>query len=84
MQARRAPRIVRCCRKYNIELLNDTVNMIAEGIALPPKMKDHELSGEYSGCRECHISPDWLLIYRIHKDSLILVLTRTGTHSDLF
>lgn len=71
-------------RKYNIELLNDTVNMIAEGIALPPKMKDHELSGEYSGCRECHISPDWLLIYRIHKDSLILVLTRTGTHSDLF
>ena len=71
-------------RKYNLKLLSDTVNMIAEGNTLPPKMKDHELSGEYIGCRECHITPDWLLIYRVHKDSLILVLTRTGTHSDLF
>ena len=71
-------------RKYDLNLLNNTVNTIAEGNTLPPKMKDHELSGEYAGYRECHITPDWLLIYRIHKDSLILVLTRTGTHSDLF
>ncbi len=71
-------------RKYDLNLLNNTVDMIAEGKSLPPKMKDHELSGEYTGCRECHVTPDWLLIYRIYNDSLILVLTRTGTHSDLF
>ena len=51
---------------------------------LSEKYRDHELSGNYSGCRECHIEPDWLLIYEIHNDKLILILTRTGTHSDLF
>ena len=53
-------------------------------IPLPAKYHDHSLSGDYSGYRECHILPDWLLIYRIEKALLILGLTRTGTHSDLF
>lgn len=51
---------------------------------LPEKYKDHALSGNYKGYRECHIEPDWLLIYKIEKDILILTLVRTGTHSDLF
>ena len=51
---------------------------------LPTRYKDHELIGNYKGFRECHIMPDWLLIYRIEKDILVLTLTRTGTHSDLF
>ena len=48
------------------------------------KYRDHNLSGNYAGCRECHITPDWLLIYEIQNDELILCLTRTGSHSDLF
>ena len=51
---------------------------------LPSIYKDHELNGEYKGFRECHIKSDWLLIYHIDNDELILYLTRTGTHSDLF
>ncbi len=58
--------------------------MLAEQKPLPPKYNDHALTGDYSGCRECHISPDWLLIYEIYEDELLLYLTRTGTHSDLF
>lgn len=54
------------------------------GKALPKKNKDHSLSGKWAGHRECHILPDWLLIYRIEDDVLVLTLTRTGTHSDLF
>ena len=55
-----------------------------ELVGLPEKYYDHPLTGDYKGCRECHILPDWLLIYRVEKDLLILGLTRTGTHSDLF
>lgn len=51
---------------------------------LPEKNKDHPLIGDYAGCRECHIMPDWLLIYEIDHGELILYLTRTGSHSDLF
>ena len=47
------------------------------------KYKDHALTGDYAGCRECHITPDWLLIYEIVDEELVLYLTRTGTHSDL-
>lgn len=71
-------------RGYNIALLEAVVNMLAEGTELPPKYRDHILSGEYTGFRECHITPDWLLIYEITQSELILYLTRTGTHSDLF
>ncbi|MBO5099083.1 MAG: type II toxin-antitoxin system YafQ family toxin [Clostridia bacterium] len=71
-------------RGYNISLLADIIKKLANGEKLPEKNKDHSLSGDYAGCRECHITPDWLLIYEIADDELILYLTRTGTHSDLF
>lgn len=71
-------------RGYNIQLLQDVVSLLAAGIPLPMKNKDHMLIGDWTGHRECHITPDWLLIYRIDNDVLVLTLTRTGTHSDLF
>lgn len=71
-------------RGYNLSLLSVVVNMLVAGKPLPEKYKDHNLSGNYVGCRECHITPDWLLIYEVEEDELILYLTRTGTHSDLF
>ena len=71
-------------RHLNTELLKDIVNRLANGIPLDEKNKDHALSGNWSGHRECHILPDWLLIYRIENDVLVLTLSRTGTHSDLF
>ena len=71
-------------RGYNISLLTEVIKKLANGESLPEKYKDHNLSGEYAGCRECHITPDWLLIYEIADNELILYLTRTGTHSDLF
>lgn len=69
---------------YDLQLLNDVVDILAMGLPLDPKYKDHKLSGNYQGCRECHITPDWLLIYEISEGELILYLTRTGTHSKLF
>ena len=71
-------------RGYNISLLTEVIKMLANGDKLPEKNKDHSLFGDYAGCRECHITPDWLLIYEIANEELILYLTRTGTHSDLF
>ena len=71
-------------RNLKIEKLEKVIDIIANGEMLSEKYCDHELNGNYSGCRECHIEPDWLLIYEIHNDKLILILTRTGTHSDLF
>ena len=71
-------------RGYNILLITDIIKKLANGEQLPEKNTDHPLGGNYSGCRECHITPDWLLIYEIADDELILYLTRTGTHSDLF
>jgi mRNA interferase YafQ len=71
-------------RGYDIRLLEEVISILAENRPLPQKYRDHSLSGDYSGCRECHITPDWLLIYQIREDELILYLTRTGTHSDLF
>lgn len=71
-------------RGYNLELLTNIVRKLAAGEELPAKNRDHPLIGNYAGCRECHISPDWLLIYEIEDSELILYLTRTGTHSDLF
>ena len=70
-------------RGYNIKLLDEAINILAETGTLPAKYNDHKLTGNWAGYRECHITGDWLLIYRIEKDKLILTLTRTGTHSDL-
>ena len=64
--------------------LSKVVNLLANRKTLPIKYKDHALSGDYSNFRECHIKPDWLLIYHIDDEELELFLLRTGTHSDLF
>ena len=64
--------------------LNDVVRTLAEGHKLADKFRDHQLTGRYKECRECHIRPDWLLIYRIHERLEILNLIDTGTHADLF
>lgn len=71
-------------RGLKIELLEETISIIAIGQTLPIKSKDHPLTGNWAGFRERHILPDWLLIYRIDGEMLTLVLTRTGTHGDLF
>ena len=71
-------------RGYDMQLLAEIIKKLAAGENLPAKNRDHSLAGNYSGCRDCHITPDWLLIYEIVEETLILYLTRTGSHSDLF
>ena len=71
-------------RGCKIEHLRDVVNALANEQKLDEKYRDHRLAGNYNGFRECHIDPDWLLVYRINQDVLELFLFRTGTHSDLF
>lgn len=71
-------------RGLNIELLENIIALLSMGKPLPEKNKDHALTGNWVGHRECHILPDWLLIYRMEDDVLVLTLARTGTHSDLF
>ena len=71
-------------RNLNISALQNVIRKIANGEKLEECYRDHTLSGQWSGHRECHIEPDWLLIYRIEKDVLVLTLSRTGSHSDLF
>ncbi len=71
-------------RGYKLDLLNDVLDILQAGKALPEKFRDHSLVGQYAGVRECHIQPDWLLIYIIDNDQLVLTAVRTGTHSDLF
>ena len=71
-------------RGFDISLLADILKKLTSVESLPEKNRDHQLSGNYTGCRECHITPDWLLIYEVDVDELILYLIRTGSHSDLF
>ena len=71
-------------RGLNLSLLKEIISRLANGEQLEEKYRDHDLSGDWKGHRECHIHPDWLLVYRIEDDVLILTLSRTGTHSDLF
>lgn len=71
-------------RGYNLQLLSDVLNELIQGHELAEKYRDHGLTGKYQGTRECHIQPDWLLIYEIDNNDLYLYLTRTGSHSDLF
>lgn len=71
-------------RGYDLSLLKRVVDTLAAGEELPKQNQDHPLRGNYVNCRECHITPDWLLVYEIVEDELFLYLTRTGTHSDLF
>jgi mRNA interferase YafQ len=69
-------------RAKNLEKLYTVIELLAEGARLPTKYRDHNLTGNWQGCRECHVEPDWLLIYEINDNSLLL--ERTGSHSDLF
>ena len=66
------------------ELLQEVLDYLVQEQPLPEKYRDHALSGNYADFRECHILPDWLLIYKVEEDILILTLTRTGSHSELF
>ncbi len=71
-------------RGLDISLLDEIVDQLRQGIPLDEKYHDHNLSGNYEGFRECHIKPDWLLIYLIEDDIITLTLVNTGSHSDLF
>ena len=71
-------------RGLEMSLLQDVIVMLAKGETLPPKYRDHPLKGRLSAFRECHIKGDWLLVYRIIEDKLILSLHSTGSHADLF
>jgi mRNA interferase YafQ len=73
-------------REYDMSKLDDTISLLASGEPLPQKYRDHPLKGNFSGERECHVDGegDWLLTYRKDKGKLVLLLTNTGTHSDLF
>ena len=71
-------------RGHSVEKFNDVLNYLVNEKPLPPEYRDHKLQGDFTGYRECHIEPDWLLIYKIEEQILTLVLSRTGSHSDLF
>ena len=71
-------------RGADLDKLETVVNILAAGETLPPQYHDHALTGDLEGTRDCHITPDWLLLYRIENDVLVLTLTRTGSHADLF
>ena len=70
--------------KKDLSLLKEAISILATGGALPERYRDHALTGNLSGFRECHILPDLLLVYLMEEDVLVLTLVRTGTHSDLF
>ena len=71
-------------RGLDTALLDRIVDRLRQGIPLEEKHRDHELTGDFRGFRECHIKPDWLLVYLIEDDILTLTLVETGTHSDIF
>ncbi len=71
-------------RGKDMSKLLEILELLASGKPTPAKYRDHVLSGELRGIRELHIEPDWLLLYQIHRDVLILTATGTGTHADLF
>ena len=71
-------------RGKDLEKLSSVVELLCEGNPLPKQYKDHPLAGDYSGFRDCHIEPDWVMIYRIENSQVQLILARTGTHADLF
>ena len=71
-------------RGYDITKLNTVIELLAESGSLPEEYHDHALKGQWVGFRECHVEPDWLLVYKIENDILVLTLTDTGTHADIF
>ncbi|MSU06355.1 type II toxin-antitoxin system YafQ family toxin [Spirochaetales bacterium NM-380-WT-3C1] len=77
---------LKLAKKQNKDLgkLFEVIDILANGEILDAKYKDHSLTGNYRGTRECHVEPDWLLIYEIRGDVLVLMLYRLGSHSELF
>ena len=71
-------------RGKDVQKLLDVIDMLREGQTLPPQYQDHPLHNNYEGHRDCHIEPDWVLIYYKSETTLVLSLTRTGSHSDVF
>lgn len=71
-------------RGYNTKIIDAVISELSNGRKLAEKYCDHDLGGEWTGCRECHVLPDWLLIYKIDGKELTLYSMRTGSHSDLF
>lgn len=71
-------------RGYDMNLLEKVIDLLQNAKPLDNRYRDHGLVGNYVGFRECHIMPDWLLIYAVDKEKLILTASRTGTHSDVF
>ncbi|HHT95130.1 MAG TPA: type II toxin-antitoxin system YafQ family toxin [Clostridia bacterium] len=71
-------------RGMNMDLLHEAISLLAKNTPLPEHYRDHALTGNLKGYRDLHITPDWLLIYKIKRKELILILSRTGSHSDLF
>lgn len=71
-------------RGLDMSLIDDVIRLLAENGSLPAEYKEHNLTGDWKGFRECHIRPDWLMIYAIRNEVLTLTLARTGSHSDLF
>ena len=71
-------------RGLDMSLLDEVITLLASGEPLDEKYHDHALGGDYAGHRECHVAPDWLLVYYTLDDILVLTLARTGSHSDLF
>ncbi len=71
-------------RGYDLNKIKNVIEKLANGEILEAKYRDRLLTGDYGGFRECHIQPDWLLVYQIDNGQLVLFLARTGTHSDLF
>ena len=71
-------------RGKNLDKLVNVLSLLASGNPLPVQYRDHQLSGNLHDFRECHIDPDWLLLYQIYEDTLILSATATGSHADLF
>lgn len=67
-----------------LDKLKEIIRTLAEDLPLPDACRDHMLIGDYAGYRECHVSPDWLLIYKKQNELFVLILSRTGTHSELF
>lgn len=71
-------------QNLNMDILKSVISLLANGHPLPKEFHDHALAGRWKGHRECHLQPDWLLVYRYEDDILVLTLSRTGTHSELF
>ena len=71
-------------RGYDMRLIKEVITLLAETGTLPATYRPHKLSGDYVGCWECHIKPDWLLLWEQYDTELVLLLTSTGSHSDIF